>query len=72
MQSGAPVGSKGSRYLVILIGVVAGYVVGQLLETRLGWKGAGMVTMPVGGLLAGIAARFTLFRDSADTTSTRR
>jgi hypothetical protein len=64
MQPDAPVGSKSSRYLVILIGVVAGYVVGQMLETRLGWQGAGMVTMPVGGLLAGIAARFTLFRDS--------
>ena len=72
MQPVAPVGSKGSRYLVILVGVVAGYVVGQMLETRLGWTGAGMVTMPVGGLLAGIAARFTLFRDPSDTTQTRR
>jgi len=74
MQPNAPTGSKRDRYLVILIGVIAGYVVGRWLQERFGWTGAGMVTMPVGGLLAGIAARFTLtrFRDSSDTNTTRR
>jgi hypothetical protein len=57
-----PVGNRRERYLVILVGVIAGYAVGRLLETRLGWMGAGMVTMPVGGLLAGVVARFTLVR----------
>jgi hypothetical protein len=57
-----PIGSTRDRYLVILAGVVAGYLVGYLLETRLGWTGAEIVTMPVGGLLAGVVARFTLAR----------
>jgi uncharacterized membrane protein YeaQ/YmgE (transglycosylase-associated protein family) len=50
---------------VILVGVLAGYVAGRLLEDRMGWQSAGMVTMPLGGLLAGVLARFTLarFRD---------
>lgn len=69
-----PVGSKRDRYLVILVGVVAGYAVGRLLETRFGWTGAGMVTMPVGGLFAGVVARFTLarFREPPDSTTLRR
>ena len=57
-----PIGSRRDRYLVILVGVIAGYVFGQLLEARLGWTGVGMVTMPAGGLVAGVIARFTLAR----------
>ena len=59
----APIGSKRDRFLAILVGVLAGYVAGRLLEDRMGWQGAGMVTMPLGGLVAGVLARFTLFRD---------
>ena len=60
-----PIGSKRDRFLVILVGVLAGYVAGRLLEGHLGWQGAGMVTMPLGGLVAGVIARFALarFRD---------
>lgn len=47
----------------ILVGVVLGYVVGRMLEDRLAWENARMLTMPVGGLLAGIVARFTFFRE---------
>lgn len=67
-------GSKRDRYLVILVGVIAGYVVGRLCEERFGWTGAGMMTMPVGGLLAGVIARFTLprFRDPSDANTVRR
>lgn len=57
-----PIGSRRDRYLVILIGVIAGYLVGRLLRERLGWEDAGMVTMPVGGLVAGVIARFALER----------
>jgi len=66
--------ARWDRYVVILVGVIAGYLLGRMLEERFGWTGAGMVTMPVGGLLAGIAARFTLarFRDPTDDNSTRR
>lgn len=59
-----PVGTKPTRYLAILVGVVVGYAVGRMLEDRLGWENARMLTMPVGGLLAGIVARFTFFRDA--------
>jgi hypothetical protein len=45
-----------------MVGVIAGYVVGKLLEQRFGWTSAGMVTMPAGGLVAGVIARFTLAR----------
>ena len=58
-----PVGSQGSRYLAILVGVIVGYVVGRMFEDRMGWENARMLTMPVGGLLAGVIARFTFFRD---------
>ena len=58
-----PVGTKSTRYLAILVGVVVGYVVGRMLEDRLAWENARMLTMPVGGLLAGVIARFTFFRD---------
>ncbi len=47
----------------ILVGVVLGYVVGRMLEDRLAWENARMLTMPIGGLLAGIVARFTFFRE---------
>ena len=57
-----PIGSKRDRFLVILVGVIGGYVLGHMLEERFGWTGAGMVTMPVGGLIAGVIARFTLVR----------
>lgn len=59
-----PVGNRSSRYVVILVGVIVGYVVGRMLEDRLAWENARLLTMPVGGLLAGIVARFTFFRDS--------
>ena len=58
-----PVGSQGSRYLAILVGVIVGYVVGRMFEDRMAWENARMLTMPVGGLLAGVIARFTFFRD---------
>lgn len=74
MPPRTPIGSRWDRYLVILVGVIAGYVVGRMLENRFGWTGAGMVTMPIGGLLAGVIARFTLprFRDPSDTNTARR
>ena len=50
------------RMLVVFVGVVAGYVAGRVLEHELGWPNAVVVTMPAGGLLTGIAARFTLAR----------
>lgn len=59
-----PVGTRSSRYLAILVGVIVGYAVGRMLEDRLAWENARMLTTPVGGLLAGIVARFTFFRDS--------
>ena len=61
-----PIGTRRERFLVILIGVIAGAVVGRTLEHRFGWVGVGMLTMPVGGLVAGVVARFALarFRDS--------
>lgn len=58
-----PVGTKSTRYLAILVGVVVGYAVGRMLEDRMAWENARMLTMPLGGLLAGIVARFTFFRD---------
>ena len=60
-----PIGTKRDRFLVILVGVIAGHVVGRILEDRFGWAGVSMLTMPVGGLVAGVAARFALarFRD---------
>jgi uncharacterized membrane protein YeaQ/YmgE (transglycosylase-associated protein family) len=60
-----PLGTRRDRYVVILVGAIAGYVVGRVLEDRMGWSGAMMVTTPVGGLLSGVVARFTLerFRD---------
>lgn len=58
-----PVGTKSTRYLAILVGVVVGYAVGRMLEDRMAWENARMLTMPVGGLLAGVVARFTFFRD---------
>jgi hypothetical protein len=59
-----PVGTRPTRYLAIFVGVVVGYVVGRMLEDRLAWENARMMTTPVGGLLAGVIARFTLFRDA--------
>ena len=58
----APVGSKRDRFLVILVGVLAGYAAGRLLEDHMGWQGADMLTMPLGGLVAGVIARFALAR----------
>ena len=58
-----PVGSRSSRYLAILVGVIVGYIVGRMFEDRMAWENARMLTMPIGGLLAGIIARFTFFRD---------
>jgi hypothetical protein len=48
--------------LVILVGVLAGYFVGRMLEDRFGWQNARMLTMPVGGLISGVIGRFTLER----------
>jgi hypothetical protein len=61
-----PVGSRSGRYLAILVGVVVGYVVGLMLEERLGWANARILAMAVGGVIAGVGARFTFFRDPRD------
>jgi hypothetical protein len=68
-----PIGSRRDRYLAILIGVVVGYFVGRYCEDH-GWPNARLLTMPVGGLLAGVIARFTVprFRDPTDPTDSRR
>jgi hypothetical protein len=63
-ESPQPVGTRSSRFVAILVGVIVGYVVGRMLEDRLAWDNARLLTMPVGGLLAGVVARFTFFRDS--------
>jgi hypothetical protein len=62
-----PIGNRRDRYVAILVGVVLGYFAGVYLEDHYHWENARMLTMPVGGLLAGIIARFTgpRFRDSA-------
>ncbi len=57
-----PIGRRSDRMLVVLAGVLAGYFVGKWLETRFGWENAGMLTMPVGGLISGVIGRFTLQR----------
>jgi hypothetical protein len=71
-----PIGRRSDRMLVILVGVVAGYFVGTLLADRFGWENAGMVTMPVGGVISGVIGRFALerFRRSDDkhTSNLRR
>jgi MFS family permease len=48
--------------LVVLVGVVIGYFVGGVLEDRFGWENAGMLTMPIGGLITGVIGRFALER----------
>jgi hypothetical protein len=58
----APSGAQRDRFLVILIGVVVGYLVGRMLEDRFGWPQARYFAMPIGGLLAGVIARFTMDR----------
>ena len=60
-----PIGSKRDRYLVILVGVVVGYFVGRMVEDRYAWENARLLTMVVGGIVAGVVARFALerFRD---------
>jgi hypothetical protein len=72
--SAEPSGTKRDRFIVVLIGVVAGYVVGRLLEDRLGWPQAQYFTMPIGGLLAGVIARFSMdrFRPSDEGNDRRR
>jgi len=62
-QPDTPIGSPRGRFLAILVGVVLGYVVGRMLEDRMAWENARMLTMPVGGLLTGVLARFTFFRE---------
>ena len=61
-----PVGTRRDRYIAILVGVVVGYMAGLSLEDRYGWQDARIVAMLVGGVLAGIVARFTVprFRDT--------
>jgi hypothetical protein len=66
MPQPRPVASQGARYLAILVGVIVGYVVGRMFEERMAWENARMLTMPVGGLIAGVIARFTFFRDPPD------
>jgi hypothetical protein len=63
-----PIGKKRDRFLVILAGVVGGYVLGLVAEERYAWQNARSVPMVLGilgGLLSGVIARFTLqrFRD---------
>ena len=60
--SRVPIGSKRDRFLVILIGVLIGYVVGNMLDTRFGWERAGMLTMPLGGLVTGVLGRLAIER----------
>lgn len=74
MPASEPSGTKRDRFLVILAGVVAGYLVGRLLEDRLGWPQAQYFTMPLGGLLAGVIARFTMdrFRPEDEAHDRRR
>lgn len=67
-----PVGSRSGRSFAILVGVVVGYVVGLMLEERLGWENARILAMPVGGVVAGVVARFTFFRDPPGAATTRR
>ena len=69
-----PTGTKRDRFLVILAGVVVGYMVGRWLEDRYGWPQAGYFTMPLGGLIAGVLARFTMdrFRPHTNGNDTRR
>ncbi len=67
-----PVAPRRARYFAILVGVVVGYFAGRMCEDRMGWENARMVAMPIGGLLAGVLARFTFFRDPSDSTPTRR
>jgi hypothetical protein len=66
------VASRRARYLAILVGVIAGYAVGRMLEDRMAWENARMLTMPIGGLAAGVIARFTFFRDPPGSTPARR
>ncbi len=63
-----PLGSKRQRFLVILVGVVIGYVVGRMVEDRYAWENARILTMALGGILAGVIARFSLerFRSPSD------
>ena len=61
-QPRQPIGRRSDRMLVILVGVLAGYFVGRMLEDRFGWENIGMLTMPLGGLISGVIGRFTLER----------
>lgn len=69
-----PLGTKRDRFLVILVGVVVGYVLGLSVESRLAWENARILVMIVGGLVAGVIARFTLarFRSPPDSDAVRR
>jgi len=63
--------------LAVLVGVLAGYFVGKLLEDRFGWQNVIMLTMPIGGVVSGVIARFTLRRfsgadDGRDDSKLRR
>lgn len=60
--SRVPIGSKRDRFLVILLGVLIGYVVGNMLEARFGWERIGMLTMPLGGLVTGVLGRLIIER----------
>ena len=64
-----PVGRRRDRFGVILVGVVVGYLLGHLVEDHFAWKNARILVMIVGGLLAGVIARFTLtrFRSPSDS-----
>jgi hypothetical protein len=70
----APIGSKRDRYLAILVGVIVGYFGGVFVEDHYGFDDARLLTTPVGGLLAGIIARFTVprFRDTQPRIGGRR
>lgn len=67
-----PIGTRRARFGAILVGVLLGYVVGRMLEDRMAWENARLLTMPVGGLVAGVLARFTFFREPRDTPTVRR
>ena len=72
--SSEPSGPKRDRFLIILAGVVVGYIAGRLIEDRFGWPQAQYFTMPIGGLLAGVIARFSMdrFRPSDEANDRRR
>ncbi len=57
-----PITSKRNRLLVILIGVIVGYVIGHWLEDRLAWENLRILTMTIGGIIAAVIGRLAAER----------